>query len=79
MTKLNDGIVSANNSLGERSQARTYTRNRKLNDNLLATLYDDNWIVKKFINGITTDMLRLDREIKVDLESDIDKKIERFC
>ena len=78
MTKLNDGIVSANNSLGERSQARTYTRNRKLNDNLLATLYDDNWIVKKFINGITTDMLRLDREIKTDLESDIDKKIERF-
>ena len=79
MTKLNDGIVSANNSLGERSQARTYTRNRKLNDNLLAALYDDNWIVKKFINGITTDMLRLDREIKTDLESDIDKKIEHFC
>lgn len=79
MSKLNDGIVSANNSLGERSQARTYTRNRKLNDNLLATLYDDNWIVKKFINGITTDMLRIDREIKTDLESGIDKKIEQFC
>ncbi len=79
MTKLNDGIVSANNSLGERSEARTYKRNRKLTDNVLAILYDDNWIVKKFINGKTTDMLRVDREIKTDIGADIDKKIEQFC
>lgn len=79
MTKLTDGIVSANNSLGERSEARTYKRNRKLTDNVLAILYDDNWIVKKFINGKTTDMLRVDREIKTDIGADIDKKIEQFC
>lgn len=79
MTKLNDGIVSANNSLGERSEARTYRRNRKLTDNVLSILYDDNWIVKKFINGKTTDMLRVDREIKNDTDADLDKKIERFC
>lgn len=77
--KINDGIVSANNSLGERSEARTYRRNRKLTDNVLSILYDDNWIVKKFINGKTTDMLRVDREIKNDTDADLDKKIERFC
>lgn len=79
MTKLNDGIVSANNSLGERSQARTYSKNTKLNDRLLSILYDDNWIVKKFINGKTKDMLRVDREIKTELEPDQDKAIEKFC
>lgn len=79
MTKLNDGIVSTNNSLGERSEARTYRRNRKLTDSVLSILYDDNWIVKKLINGKTTDMLRIDREIKTDIVADIDKMIERFC
>lgn len=78
MTKLNDGIVSANNSLGERSQARTYTKNRKLTDSVLTVLYEDNWIVQKFINQKTTDMLRLDREIK-NSTPDIDKHIESFC
>lgn len=79
MTKLTDGIISGNNSLGERSQKRTYTKNTKLNDSLLSILYDDNWIVKKFINGKTKDMLRVDREIKTDLETDQDKAIEKFC
>lgn len=78
MTKLNDGIVSANNSLGERSQARTYTKNRQLNDRTLKVLYEDNWIVQKFIDQKTTDMLRLDREIK-NSTPELDKAIEQFC
>ena len=45
MTTLNDGLTSANNDLGKRSQARTYTKNQKLSDTLLTTLYEDNWIV----------------------------------
>ena len=79
MTKLNDGIVSANNSLGERSQARTYRKNRKLTDQVLSTLYEDNWIVGKFIDTKTRDMVRLDREIKNELEPKFDKAIEMFC
>lgn len=79
MTKLNDGIVSANNSLGERTQARTYVKNRKLNDNILTILYEDNWIVGKFIDAKTTDMIRIDRNIKNDLEPEVDKAIEEFC
>lgn len=79
MTKLNDGIVSANNSLGERSQARTYTKNRKLTDNVLTTLYEDSWIVGKFIDTKTRDMVRLDREIMNELEPEQDKAIEKFC
>ena len=79
MTKLNDGIVSANNSLGERSQARTYRKNRKLTDQVLSTLYEDSWIVGKFIDTKTRDMVRLDREIKNELEPKFDKAIEMFC
>ena len=79
MTKLNDGIVSANNSLGERSQARTYRKNRKLTDQVLSTLYEDSWIVGKFIDTKPRDMVRLDREIKNELEPEHDKAIEMFC
>lgn len=79
MTKLNDGIVSANNSLGERSNARTYKRNRKLTDSVLATLYEQNWVVGKFIDTKTRDMVRIDRQIKNELEPEQDKAIEMFC
>lgn len=79
MTKLNDGIVSANNSLGERSRARTYKKNQKINTQLLNTLYEDNWIVGKFIDTKTRDMIRIDREIKNELEPKIDSAIELFC
>lgn len=79
MTTLNDGLTSANNDLGKRSQARTYTKNQKLSDTLLTTLYEDNWIVRKFIDAKTSDMTRIDREIKNDLPPEHDKKIESFC
>lgn len=76
--KLNDGLISANNSMGERSQARTYTNNRKVTDAILDILYENNWIVQNFIGGTTSDMLRKDREIKTELTPQQDAMLEQF-
>lgn len=76
--KLNDGLVSAANSMGERSRARTYTNNRKVTDSILEVLYENNWIVQNFIDGTTSDMLRKDREIKTELTPQQDAMIEQF-
>lgn len=60
---LNDGIVSLATSLGQKAEHRTFFGGRKLSDKVLADLYENNWLVKKYIDVRTSDMTRLDREV----------------
>ncbi len=63
MTKLNDGIVSLATSLGQRAESRTFVSGRRLTDKVLTDLYEQNWLVKKYIDTRTADMTRLDRQV----------------
>lgn len=78
--KLNDGIVSLATSLGNRAANRTFVAGKRLTDKQLADLYENNWIVQKYINVRTTDMTRLDREVlSADFDQDgYEKKARRL-
>lgn len=79
MTKLGDGIISFNNSVGEAAAARQYRDNKRVTDSQLDILYANDWVVQKFIDNQTTDMVRIDREVKSELDPKYDKEIESFC
>lgn len=76
MATLNDGLVSMANSLGQRTAARDYVSIPRLSDQKLSTLYSDSWIVRKFVDGGTSDMTRLNREIQTTLDAEETKALE---
>lgn len=73
---LNDSMVSFATGLGMRAEQREFVAGRKLSDKTLSALYENNWLVKKYIDVRTTDMTRLDREILNDLEPEVHSRIE---
>ena len=72
MAIVNDGIVSLASSLGQRSSSRDFVAGKRFTDKQLSDLYETNWLVRKYIDVRTTDMMRLDREV---LTPDFDNKL----
>lgn len=69
MAKINDGLVSMASSLGEKSSSRRFVKSGKLSDRTLQTMYDDNWIIQKYIDYFADDMTKKNRIINTPLSS----------
>lgn len=70
MAIINDGIVSMASALGAKSSSRQFVQSGKLSDQTLLNMYQDNWLIQKYVERITEDMTKKDREIKTALDSD---------
>lgn len=74
--RLNDGLVSLMTSLGEKIGAVRYSiSKRKVPDKELLAMYEQSWVVKKYINKTADDMLKLPRKFSGDVDSAITQKI----
>ena len=63
-TVLNDGLISLQTRLGQKSEARKYGPAKTLSPGYLWNLYKSSWIVKKYIDKRTQDMTKRWREIQ---------------
>ncbi|EBP0012911.1 DUF1073 domain-containing protein [Salmonella enterica] len=74
--RLNDGLVSLMTSLGEKIGAVRYS-NRKADvpDKELLAMYKNSWVVKKYINKTTDDMLKMPRKFSGDIDSTLVQRI----
>ncbi len=68
--RLNDGLVSLMTSLGEKIGAVRYSSTRPdVPDKELLAMYKKSWVVKKYIDKTTADMLKLPRKFSGDVDS----------
>lgn len=75
--KLNDGLVSMATDMGIKTNNRRYQKGRVLSDKELSDMYQDNWIVGKFVDKVAQDVTKLPRNIESDLDEADLQSIER--
>lgn len=74
--RLNDGLVSLMTSLGEKIGAVRYSSSKPdVPDKELLAIYKKSWVVKKYINKTSDDMLKLPRKFSGDVDSTLVQKI----
>lgn len=77
--RLGDGLVSMANDYGARTANRRYVATRTLSDKELIDLESDNWIISKYINKRSEDMVKKPREIETTLSESTQQALERAC
>ncbi|PVZ86715.1 hypothetical protein C9426_14970 [Serratia sp. S1B] len=74
--RLNDGLVSLMTSLGEKIGAVRYSSSKPdVSDKELLAMYKKSWVVKKYINKTSDDMLKLPRKFSGDVDSTLVQNI----
>lgn len=74
--RLVDGVHSMYTSLGEKVAAIRYSfRRAKVPDKELLAMYENSWIVKKYIDKTADDMLKTRREFSGGIDKDLITKI----
>lgn len=74
--RLNDGLVSLMTSLGEKIGAVRYSSSKPdIPDKELLAMYKKSWVVKKYINKTSDDMLKLPRKFSGDVDSSLTQRI----
>jgi len=74
--RLTDGLHSMYTSLGERVAAIKYSfKKGRVSDKELLAMYEDSWVVKKYIDKTADDMLKHRREFSGDISQDLITKI----
>jgi len=74
--RLNDGLVSLMTSLGEKIGAVRYSSSKPdVPDKELLAMYKKSWVVKKYINKTSDDMLKVPRKFSGDVDSSLIQRI----
>lgn len=74
--RLNDGLVSLMTSLGEKIGAVRYSSSKPdVPDKELLAMYKKSWVVKKYINKTSDDMLKVSRKFSGDVDSALTQRI----
>jgi uncharacterized protein len=70
MAKMNDGIVTMASNLGKKSELRRFAPTSRLSDRTLLDMFEQNWIVQKYVETLAEDMTKRDRKITTPMEAE---------
>ncbi|MCG5369568.1 DUF1073 domain-containing protein [Providencia rettgeri] len=75
--RLKDSLSSMMTSLGEKIGAVVYSEKKeKVSDKELLAMYENSWVVAKYINKTADDMLKIPRAFVGDIDSSLKQQIE---